>query len=82
MRLLAGGSYNLDLAENQGLLIGADLGYILPQEYKAFTAAIGAEYNFNKMVFARTGYHFSSAVAPRFASFGLGLGAAACAIRG
>lgn len=39
---------------------------------KAFTAAAGAEYSFNQLVFARAGYHFSSAVAPRFASFGLG----------
>lgn len=72
MRVLAGGSYNLDLAEKHGVTIGADLGYILPQEYKAFTAAVGTEYNFNRMVFARAGFHFSSAVAPRFASFGLG----------
>lgn len=73
MRVLAGGSYRLAPAEKHALTLGADLGYILPQEYKAFTAAVGAEYAFNQLVFARAGYHFSSAVAPRFASFGLGL---------
>ena len=72
MRVLAGGSYRLAPAEKHALTLGADLGYILPQEYKAFTAAAGLEYAFNDMVFARAGYHFSSAVAPRFASFGLG----------
>ena len=72
MRVLAGGSYRLAPAEKHSLLLGADLGYILPQEYKAFTATAGAEYAFNQMIFARAGYHFSSAVAPRFASFGLG----------
>lgn len=72
MRVLAGGSYRLAPAEKHALTLGADLGYILPQEYKAFTAAAGAEYSFNQLVFARAGYHFSSAVAPRFASFGLG----------
>ena len=73
MRVMAGGSYRLSPAEKHAITLGADLGYILPQEYKAFTAAVGAEYAFNQLVFARAGYHFSSAVAPRFASFGLGL---------
>lgn len=73
MRVMAGGSYCLSPADRHTLTLGADLGYILPQEYKAFTAAVGAEYAFNQLVFARAGYHFSSAVAPRFASFGLGL---------
>lgn len=72
MRVLAGGSYRLAPAQKHVLTLGADLGYILPQEYKAFTAAAGAEYAFNHMVFARAGYHYASAVAPRFASFGLG----------
>lgn len=73
MRVVAGGSYRLAPAGKHSLTLGADLGYILPQEYKAFTAAAGVEYAFNQLVFARAGYHFSSAVAPRFASFGLGL---------
>ena len=72
MRVLAGVSYCLAPADKHALTLGADLGYILPQEYKAFTAAVGAEYAFNQMVFARAGYHFSSAVAPRYAAFGLG----------
>ncbi|MBR5019235.1 MAG: PorV/PorQ family protein [Bacteroidales bacterium] len=72
MRVVAGGSYRLAPTEQHAVTFGADLGYILPQEYKAFTAAIGTEYAFNQMIFARAGYHFSSAVAPRFASFGLG----------
>ena len=72
MRVVAGGSYRLAPTEQHAVTFGADLGYILPQEYQAFTAAIGTEYAFNQMIFARAGYHFSSAVAPRFASFGLG----------
>lgn len=72
MRILAGGSYRIDPSEKHAVTVGADLGYILPQEYKAFTAAAGVEYTFSQMVMARAGYHFSSAVAPRFASFGLG----------
>ena len=72
MRVVAGGSYRLAPTEQHAVTFGADLGYILPQEYKAFTAALGTEYAFNQMLFARAGYHFSSAVAPRFASFGLG----------
>ena len=72
MRVLAGGSYRLAPAGKHALTLGADLGYILPQEYRAFTAAVGAEYAFNQLVFARAGYHYSSAVAPAFASFGLG----------
>ena len=72
MRVVAGGSYCLTPSEKHAVTLGADLGYILPQEYKAFTAAVGAEYAFNQLVFARAGYHFSSAIAPRFASFGLG----------
>ena len=73
MRVMAGGSYRIAPGDKHAVTLGADLGYILPQEYKAFTAAVGAEYAFNQLVFARAGYHFSSAVAPRFASFGLGL---------
>ena len=73
MRIMAGGSYSLAPADKHAITLGADLGYILPQEYKAFTAAVGAEYAFSQMFFARAGYHFSSAVAPRFSSFGLGL---------
>ena len=72
MRVMAGGSYAIAPGGKHAVTFGADLGYILPQEYKAFTAAIGTEYAFNQMIFARAGYHFSSAVAPRFASFGLG----------
>ena len=72
MRVLAGASYRLAPAEGHRILLGADLGYILPSEYKAFTAAAGAEYAFNEMILVRAGYHFSSVVAPRFASFGLG----------
>lgn len=73
MRVLAGGSYCMAPADKHAITLAADMGYILPKEYKAFTAAVGAEYAFNQMIFARAGYHFSSAVAPRFASFGLGL---------
>ena len=72
MRLLAGGSYRIAPAEKHAVMVGADLGYILPQGYKAFTAAAGVEYTFNRMVMARAGYHYSSAAAPQFASFGLG----------
>lgn len=73
MRVMAGGSYSLAPADRHTITLGADLGYILPEEYKAFTAAAGVEYAFNQLVFARAGYHYASAVAPRFASFGLGL---------
>jgi len=39
------------------------------------TAALGLEYNFNKMVFVRGGYHFGTeaAVLPSFATAGLGV---------
>ncbi|MBQ6300600.1 MAG: PorV/PorQ family protein [Bacteroidales bacterium] len=72
MRVMAGGSYRIAPGEKHAVTFGADLGYILPKEYGAFTAALGTEYAFNQMIYARAGYHFSSAVAPRFASFGLG----------
>lgn len=72
MRVLAGGSYHIAPGEQHAVTLAADLGYILPKEYGAFTAALGTEYAFNQMIFARAGYHFSSAVAPSFASFGLG----------
>ena len=72
MRVMAGGSYRIAPSQQHAVTFGADLGYILPKEYSAFTAALGTEYAFNQMIFARAGYHFSSAVAPRFASFGLG----------
>lgn len=72
-RVEAGGSYGLVFAERHGLTLGADAGYIFPQGYRAFTAAAGAEYSFNRMIFARAGYRYATSVAPRFASFGLGL---------
>ena len=72
MRVMAGGSYRIAPGEKHAVTLAADLGYILPKEYGAFTAALGTEYTFNQMIYARAGYHFSSAVAPRFASFGLG----------
>ena len=72
MRILAGGSYTLAPADKHSIMLGADLGYIIPEGYQAFTAAVGAQYAFNQMVFARAGYHYASAVAPSFASFGLG----------
>lgn len=72
MRVMAGGSYRIAPGEKHAVTLAADLGYILPKEYGAFTAALGTEYAFNQMIYARAGYHFSSAVAPRFASFGLG----------
>lgn len=73
MRVLAGASYCLAPDEKQTVTLGADLGYILPQDYQAFTASVGGEYAFRQLFFARAGYHFSSAVAPRFAAFGLGV---------
>jgi len=73
MRVLAGGSYDLAPAEGHALTLAADLGYIIPTEYSCFTASAGLRYAFKDMVYARAGYHFSSAVAPRFASFGLGI---------
>ncbi|MBQ3742560.1 MAG: PorV/PorQ family protein [Bacteroidales bacterium] len=72
MRVMAGGSYRIAPGEKHAVTLAADLGYILPKEYGAFTAALGTEYAFNQMIYARAGYHFSSSVAPRFASFGLG----------
>ena len=72
MRVQAGGSYALSFAEVHSLTLGADLGYILPEEYHSFMAAAGLEYAFNQMIFARAGYRYASAVAPSFASFGLG----------
>lgn len=41
----------------------------------AFTAAIGAQYSYARMVFLRAGYHFGSskAVVPSFLSFGAGV---------
>ncbi|MCR5709543.1 MAG: PorV/PorQ family protein [Bacteroidales bacterium] len=72
MRVQAGGSYKMEFASVHALTLGADLGYILPEEYHSFVAAAGLEYAFNQLVFVRAGYRYATAVAPSFASFGLG----------
>ena len=73
MRVLAGGSYRRDIADKHSVTAGADIGYILPKEYGAFTAAAGAQYTYDGMFFARAGGHYSSAVAPRFVALGAGI---------
>ena len=70
--ILAGGSYCLTIADKHAVTAGADLGYILPKAYGAFTAAVGAAYAFDRMLYARAGFQYSSAVAPRYAAFGAG----------
>ncbi len=67
-----GADYTLTLAEVHDLNFAADFDYFLSGNV---TAAIGCEYGFNDMVFARVGYHYGSekAVLPSFASVGLGL---------
>ena len=67
-----GADYTLYLAELHGLNFVADFDYFLSGNV---TAALGCEYGFNDMVFARFGYHYGSkkAVLPSFATVGLGL---------
>lgn len=72
-RILAGGSYGMEVADGHTVTAGADLGYIFPKAYSSFTATAGVQYAWKQLFFARAGYHHSSAIAPRFAAFGAGV---------
>lgn len=64
--------YEAVFAEVHGVDAYLDFDYFYNS--KTITAAIGAQYGFKDMVFARAGYHIGSqgAVLPSFASVGLG----------
>lgn len=63
--------YDTVFASQHGLQVNADTDYYFSN---AFTAAAGAQYGWNDMVFVRAGYRYSTAacVIPSFASVGLG----------
>ncbi|MCD8312916.1 MAG: PorV/PorQ family protein, partial [Bacteroidales bacterium] len=56
-----------------GLNVALDLDYYY--DTSDFIGALGAEYNYNKIVFVRAGYHYGAdeAVIPSYASFGVGV---------
>ena len=63
-------SYLLPLAENHSLKAGAGLDYYFSG---AAAGGLGLEYNYDKLVFVRAGYHFGGdSIIPSFASAGLG----------
>ena len=59
-RIFGGGAYQLNIAAKQDVLFAADIAYQLTPSYSGLIAGLGAEYAFNKMIFARGGYHFES----------------------
>lgn len=54
-----GALYNKNLAEKHSLGLAVDLGARCLDE-SAFNASAGVEYDFNKLVFVRGGYHYTS----------------------
>lgn len=67
----AAAMYDTVFASQHGLQINVDADYYFSN---SFSAAAGAQYGWNNMVFVRAGYRFSakSCVIPSFASVGLG----------
>lgn len=66
------GEYRTVLAEEHGLRADVDADWFLAS--RAITLGAGAEYDFQKCVFVRAGYHYGSeeAVLPSFVTLGLG----------
>lgn len=66
-----GAGYSLDFAGKHGLEFLLDCDYYFNG---GVAAAVGAEYSFDDMLFARAGYHYGSskAVLPSFVTVGLG----------
>ncbi|MGN0201746.1 MAG: PorV/PorQ family protein [Candidatus Cryptobacteroides sp.] len=66
-----GAAYDLAFSEKHGLNFALDADCFFNG---GITAALGAEYSFADMVFARAGYHYgsSTAVLPSFVTVGLG----------
>lgn len=67
-----GAGYSTTFAESHGLEADMDVNYFLNSS--SVSVALGAQYNFNKMFFARAGYHLGGkSVVPSFATAGLGV---------
>ena len=67
---VAGVGYGIDIAEYHAVSARIKADYFLSG---AFAAGIGAEYSFDKLIFARVGYHYGGeSVVPSFASAGFG----------
>jgi hypothetical protein len=68
----AGVGYKYGIDEKSSLLVSAEADYLIYSG--GIMAGVGAEYNYNKMVSARVGYHYGDGKAiPSYASAGLGL---------
>lgn len=67
------GEYTAALTEEHSVKGDLDLDYFIYG--KKFCAALGGEYSYKNMLFARAGYHLGSdeAVLPSFATFGVGV---------
>lgn len=74
LNVRAGGSYRLFFGAKNCIALGADVAYFLPESYKTFIADASLEYSFDRMIFVRGGYRFSSAAdkVPGFVSMGAG----------
>lgn len=70
--LTIGSTWDAVFAEDHGLKASVDADYFFSGD---FTAAIGAQYSFRKIVFVRAGYHIATddAVLPSFLTLGLGV---------
>ena len=68
----AGVGYKYGINEKNTLLVSAEANYLI---YKGgIMAGVGAEYNYNKMISARVGYHYGDDNAiPSYASAGIGI---------
>ena len=68
----AGVGYKYGINEKNTLLVSAEADYLI---YKGgIMAGVGAEYNYNKMISARVGYHYGDDNAiPSYASAGIGI---------
>lgn len=66
-----GVDWELTLSEAHGIRLSSDTDYFFSGNV---TVAVGAEYSFKNMLFARAGYHLGTenAVLPSFATIGLG----------
>ncbi|MBR4660643.1 MAG: PorV/PorQ family protein [Bacteroidales bacterium] len=75
LNVRAGGEYRLTFAGGDHCIaLGADLAYFLPESYRSLMANASIQYNYNRMIFVRGGYRYSSAAdkVPGFVSLGAG----------
>jgi hypothetical protein len=73
-RLNAGGAYRYSIKDKHALTGVLDASYQLSTGYTVLASSIGAEYTYNKLVSARTGYHFESdPIGSSYATLGCGV---------